>query len=495
MSKDWETLAEDELRQAQEWSSGPCQIDIEANPLEVMRSRFGFQEYRGGQEEVINQILSGKDAFLVMPTGGGKSLCFQVPSVCLKGTTLVISPLIALMKDQVDSLTKSGIPSTFINSTLSDKEVSSRIDQTIGGRYKLVYIAPERVGSPAFMKSIPLMDIAMVAVDESHCISKWGHDFRPSYRKIPKILTKCRSRVPVIAVTATATPKVRDDIIRHLGMANPFVKVTGFRRPNLHLHVEHVSDSSHEIFSWARSTKEKGPFPPSIVYAGTRRDTQSITYSLRRMGIKCDLYHGGLDNKKREEVQNRFMSGEMPVVVATNAFGMGVDKSDIRYVMHATLPGSVEAYYQEVGRAGRDGEPSNCMMFFDLDSIQLQEYFIKTSHPDTNTAKCVYRVLKKLFERETTLNMTYKKIAQACQIYGRYDDREVGQTLTLLKRKGVFMAPKRGVMVSTPDHDPVDFGRFDDDRKEAEERLKDMIKFTKEKDLHKAILTYFDAEN
>jgi len=472
---------------------------IKESPELALSRVFRFPSFRPGQKEVIDAIISGKDAFLIMPTGQGKSLVFQIPAICMSGTALVISPLIALMKDQVDALKSRGVRAEFINSSISQKEVSERIGAMAAGAYDLLYVAPERVNSSQFMKVLPFSNISLVAVDEAHCISKWGHDFRPAYRRIPSMLKSISRRVPIVAVTATATPIVREDIVSLLGMNNPIEKITGFSRPELKLSVQMVDSAQKSVRNWVVNSKSiyGKEFPSSIVYMGTKRDVESITSSIKMEGVSAEFYHGGMASKDREIVQNSFMGGEIPIVVATNAFGMGVDKPDIRYIIHGTMPGSVEAYYQEVGRAGRDGNDSWCNMYVDYGGIRLQEWFLNTSHPSSNVAKKTYDTLMEVFENKgPNIKCTYVKLAEMVQgkYRSRFDEKEISQALTIFKKQGVFSAPKKGIM-SAQEHDLPYFEMFDKSRLEARERLQTMIEFTKSKDHHKSILEYFGAES
>ncbi len=354
--------------------------------------QFGLLSFRRGQEEVIRAILDGHDTMCIMPTGGGKSLCYQLPSVAREGVTIVISPLIALMKDQVDSLNQINIPATFINSTLAPTQQQARIEGMIDGQYKLVYIAPERLRSASFMRAVKKTNIQFLAVDEAHCISQWGHDFRPDYARLGRF----RQRIgnpQTVALTATATKLVQADIGKILNLNDPTTFVSGFRRENLSLRVASPNgnvEKDNMLIDFLRSHDGCG-----IIYASTRKNCEHLVELLAsKIRRNIAYYHAGLETDKRREVQETFMSGETEIIVATNAFGMGIDKSDLRFVVHYNLPGSVEAYYQEAGRAGRDGEPADCLLLYSFQDKFIQEFFIENSYPSRAIVKQVYEYLR-----------------------------------------------------------------------------------------------------
>lgn len=340
---------------------------------------------------MIEAILAGKDTLCIMPTGGGKSLCFQLPTIAREGVTIVISPLIALMKDQVDSLVGSEIPATFINSSLPPAEQQNRISGMVNGQFKLVYIAPERLRSNAFMRAVQNIQIQLLAVDEAHCISQWGHDFRPDYARLGRFRERL-GNPQTVALTATATRLVSDDISKILHLKEPATFVTGFARTNLSLAVSAPNgnaEKDNQLVSFLKSRKGCG-----IIYASTRKNCEHLVELLAdKIGRKITFYHAGLPADARRSVQEKFMAGETEVIVATNAFGMGIDKSDLRFVVHYNLPGSIEAYYQEAGRAGRDGLPSECLMLYSFQDKFIQEFFIDNSYPSKETVKEVYEYL------------------------------------------------------------------------------------------------------
>src|SRR5438876_5257645 len=323
---------------------------------EALKEHFGYDTFRKGQEAIVRSVLSGRPTIAILPTGGGKSLCYQLPALLLEGTTVVVSPLIALMKDQVDALQRRGISATLINSSLSPGEQRERIQALARGEFKLVYIAPERFRSPSFLEALGQATIALFAVDEAHCLSMWGHDFRPDYFRLHVVLEKL-GRPQVAAFTATATPEVRRDILTHLNLREPREFVAGFARPNLRLIVTPVANERgkyERLHALIRQHKT------GIVYCATRKRVEAVAEMLKLAKISSILYHGGMNDEEREQAQNEFMQGRRDIVVATNAFGMGIDRADIRCVVHFDVPGSVEAYYQEAGRAGRDGEAATC---------------------------------------------------------------------------------------------------------------------------------------
>lgn len=337
---------------------------------ELLKKYYGYSEFRKGQEKSITSILNKRDTFAIMPTGAGKSICYQIPALILNGLTLVISPLISLMKDQVDSLNSIGIKAAYINSTLSDLEVEDTILKAQYGQYDLLYIAPERLESEVFSQTLKCMDISLVAIDEAHCVSQWGHDFRPSYRQIARFIKTMPNRPIVAAFTATATEEVKEDVVNLLELINPEVYVTGFDRENLYLSVAKGVDKKDYILDYVENNKDK----VGIIYAATRREVDSIYELLHKKGFKVGKYHAGLGEKERKENQEAFIYDDINIIVATNAFGMGIDKSNVRYVIHYNMPKNMEAYYQEAGRAGRDGEPSECILLFGEQDVVLQKY-------------------------------------------------------------------------------------------------------------------------
>jgi ATP-dependent DNA helicase RecQ len=342
--------------------------------LDVLRDVFGHDSFRPGQGEVIEAVLAGRDCLAVMPTGAGKSVTFQLPARVLGGMVLVVSPLISLMKDQVDQATARGLRATLVNSTLDDAERASRIAGVAAGEYELLYVAPE--GLQRLLSAASIRDrVSMVAIDEAHCISAWGHDFRPAYRQLSGLKQRLGG-VPVMAVTATATTRVSEDIVRQLGMSDPFSYRGSFYRPNLRIAArkkDGIGDTRGEILAVVRAHEGEC----GVVYCLTRRSSGSLATWLQRQGVAARAYHAGMEDTERIEVQEAFVRGEARVIVATVAFGMGIDKADVRFVIHQDLPGSVEAYAQEIGRAGRDGEPSDCVLFYSWADVKRRDAMIE----------------------------------------------------------------------------------------------------------------------
>ncbi|MCC6806406.1 MAG: RecQ family ATP-dependent DNA helicase [Deltaproteobacteria bacterium] len=354
--------------------------------------QFGLTALRSSQREVIESVIAGHDTLAVMPTGAGKSLCYQLPAMLLDGITIVVSPLISLMKDQVDSMRAVGVPAIDVTSQSDESERRNRIEQIARGEAKLVYVAPERFRSQRFIEVLQRTKIALFAIDEAHCVSQWGHDFRPDYLRLEAMLTELKPERRV-ALTATATPEVRGDIERALGLKDAKVFVRGFDRPNLFFAVESIAKKQKGL-RIAALKRENEAGGSCIVYAGTRKNAEALAEELKSEGLKTGVYHAGLADETRKEVQDRFMADGYDVLVATNAFGMGVDKRDVRLVIHADLPRSLEAYYQEAGRGGRDGEPARCTLLFNGSDIRLQEYFIESSHPPAALMRTLWKTLR-----------------------------------------------------------------------------------------------------
>ena len=343
--------------------------------FDALRQYFGHSEFRPAQEDLIDAVLSGRDVMGVMPTGAGKSICYQIPSMLLSGVTLVISPLISLMKDQVAQLKKAGIPAAFINSSLTAEQYREVLRRADDGRYKIIYVAPERLGTEAFNNFARQTKIALIAVDEAHCVSQWGQDFRPSYLGIAGFIETLPSRPVVGAFTATATAEVKSDVLRLLSLKNPLCITTGFDRPNLCFEVVRPKNKAACFLELiAKHSGECG-----IVYCATRKTVDTLHADLRGRGIAAARYHAGMDDIERRLNQEDFIQDRACIMIATNAFGMGIDKPDVRFVIHFNMPKSMESYYQEAGRAGRDGKPSDCTLMFSSDDIKIAEFLIRNS--------------------------------------------------------------------------------------------------------------------
>ncbi len=394
--------------------------------------RFGLTSFRPGQREVIETIVAGHDCMCVMPTGGGKSLCYQLPSLIRPGLTIVVSPLIALMKDQVDALGRRGIPAALINSTLSQSEQQQSLQDVAAGKYQLVYVAPERLRNTRFLEAIRATPIQLLAIDEAHCISQWGHDFRPDYTRIGKF-REWLGGVQTIALTATATPRVRDDIVQVLGMKRPKQFMSGFARPNLHFGVvQRANDreKDEELEKFIKSATGSG-----IIYSATRKRCEAIVELLsEKLKISVGAYHAGLMADQRRTVQERFMKNDLRIIVATNAFGMGIDKPDLRFVIHYNMPGSLEAYYQEAGRAGRDGEQSQCVMLYSFQDRYIQEFFIDNNYPSRDVIEKVYNFLAA--SEEDPIELTLEEIRDALAL--NISPEAVGSALQIIGRTGVL---------------------------------------------------------
>ena len=373
--------------------------------IQILQEYFGYSEFKTGQEQIIDEILSGHDVLGIMPTGAGKSLCFQIPALALEGTAIVISPLISLMKDQVDTLNEMGIKAAFINSSLNMKEFRDITEKAQNGEYKLLYIAPERLETESFWGLLSRLNISLIAIDEAHCISEWGHDFRPSYTRIAEMIGRLPKRPAVVALTATATTQVKHDIIRLLKLQKPYVLITGFDRENLYFEVEKPKSKFDFLLKYIK----KNITNTGIVYCSTRKTVESVCKKLNENGISATRYHAGLTDGERIANQDAFIFDKVQVIVATNAFGMGIDKSNTRYVIHYNMPKTMENYYQEAGRSGRDGEKAECILFYSAADIITNKLLIENSGSNMDKSN-EYKKLQEMVDYCNTDNCLRKYI-------------------------------------------------------------------------------------
>jgi ATP-dependent DNA helicase RecQ len=403
-----------------------------------LRQYWGFPSFREGQDKAIQSVLDGNNTMVLFPTGGGKSLCYQVPATVLDGLTVVISPLVALMQDQVQQLNDRGISATFVNSTISSWEIEQRFANARNGMYDLLYCSPERLKTNLWKAELPNLDIDLIAIDEAHCISEWGHDFRPSYREIRPSLENIADEVTWIALTATATPEVRDDIQKSLGFEDPVVVSKGFERPNLKWWVTETENKEKKLLQAVQKAASNGS---GLIYGGTRRNCENLSEKIeRRLGIKTKAYHAGIDAAIRNEIQEEWIDGTTPLVVATNAFGMGIDKSDCRYVIHYEMPYSLESYYQEAGRAGRDGEESFPLLLFKPADAIIAEERIRDSYPEKEELQQVYDALCDQLNLAVGSEMENKEEVsiEALEKRSNLSGRKIRSSLKVLNQLGII---------------------------------------------------------
>lgn len=384
-------------------------------PIDILKQYFGYDTFREGQRPLIDSVLKGRDVLGIMPTGAGKSMCFQIPALMMEGITLVISPLISLMKDQVGALNQAGVHAAFLNSSLTMGQYVKALRLAKEGRYKIIYVAPERLETEGFLEFAlsENVHISFLAVDEAHCVSQWGQDFRPSYLKIMEFLKKLPYRPVVGAYTATATEDVRDDIMDILELQNPYVMTTGFDRENLHFAVKKPVDKYKELVHYLKDREKKFSGSSGIIYCLTRKNVEDICYRLRKEGFSVTRYHAGLSDEERKENQEDFIYDRRQIMVATNAFGMGIDKSDVRFVIHYNMPKNMESYYQEAGRAGRDGEPAECILYYEPMDVRTNRFFIENGEDNEELDEFTRQLVKER-DIERLKQMTFYCFTSEC---------------------------------------------------------------------------------
>lgn len=377
--------------------------------LSVLKEYFGHDSFREGQGRITDSLLGGRDVLGIMPTGAGKSICYQVPALMFDGITIVVSPLISLMKDQVSALVQSGVAAAYINSSLTHAQYLKVLQNTESGKYKIIYVAPERLCAPAFLEICRNLNISMVAVDEAHCVSQWGQDFRPSYLKIPDFIDALNSRPVVGAFTATATGAVRDDIKTLLRLVSPLVVTTGFDRPNLFFSVMQPKNKSIELMKLIKERKNES----GIVYCSTRKAVEEVCELLQKNGFAATRYHAGLDENERRRNQDDFVYDRAAIMVATNAFGMGIDKSNVSFVIHYNMPKNMESYYQEAGRAGRDGRSADCILLYSAKDVRTNQFLINNSEPNPDLTEDEQEEVRRR-DRERLKQMTFYCTTHKC---------------------------------------------------------------------------------
>ena len=439
--------------------------------LDILRNTFGFSALRTGQEAVVEAVLAGRDTLAIMPTGGGKSLCYQLPALCRPGLTVVVSPLIALMKDQVDALQAKGIPAAAVNSTLGAEEYRQAMRALRSGELRILYVAPERFGQEGFMRTLcESGGVSLLAVDEAHCLSQWGHDFRPDYLRLGSVRAAL-GMPPIVALTATATEHVRQDIVSTLRLQEPAVIISGFGRRNLDFAITRC-EGRREKFERIRRTIAR--WHKGIIYCSTRKNVTAVFKELTLAGVNAVAYHAGMTDEEREFSQNAFISGRADVAVATNAFGMGIDRPDVRFVLHFEIPGSVEAYYQEAGRAGRDGEPAYCELLFNHADLKTQEFFFEGSNPSINLIRMLYHLLCGECDPHThELQLTVDDMAERL---GRdVNPMAVGSALSVLMHAGAIAradVPGKSVKLTRLLQPGATFDSLRIDRERLEEKAR-----------------------